>query len=118
MVGTCPTELLYRPDSLLRCDSLTTFDPWRERCSISHSLLAWTTGLSTGETVAGVAARAANTHGNDCNPDGRRRGTPLCCKEGRGRSAVPVVQNLLDFRKHFDEDFKSIGDLIKAAKIE
>jgi hypothetical protein len=38
-------------------------------------------------------------------------------KDGR-RSAVPVVQNLLDFRKHFDEDFKSIGDLIKAAKIE
>lgn len=33
---------------------------------------------------------------------------------------MPVVQNLPDLRKHFDEDFKSIGDFIKAAnaKIE
>ena len=45
-------------------------------------------------------------------------GTALCCKAGWGRPAVPVIQNLLDFRKHFDEDFKSIGDLIKAAKVE
>jgi hypothetical protein len=34
------------------------------------------------------------------------------------RSAVPVVQNLLDLCKHFDEDFKSIGDFIEAANVK
>lgn len=33
-------------------------------------------------------------------------------------SAVPVVQNLADLQKHWDEDFKSIGDLIKSANIK
>ena len=45
-------------------------------------------------------------------------GRRCVAKQDGGRSAVPVVQNLLDFRKRFDEDFKSIGYLIKAAKIE
>ncbi len=31
---------------------------------------------------------------------------------------MPVVRNLLDFRKRFYEDFKSIGYLIEAAQIE
>ena len=35
-----------------------------------------------------------------------------------GRSAVPVVQNLPDLRKHFDEDFKSISDFIKATNVK
>ena len=76
--------------------------------------LVCTTGRSTG----GVGARAANARDNDCNPDGRIRGTRCVAKQDGGRSAVPVVRNLLDFRKRFDEDFKSIGDLIEAAKIE
>jgi hypothetical protein len=42
-----------------------------------------------------------------------------CCKAAqRGRSAVPVVQNLPDLRKHFDEDFKSISDFIKATNVK
>ena len=34
------------------------------------------------------------------------------------RSAVPVVQNLPDLRKHFAEGFKRIGDSIDAADVE
>ena len=34
------------------------------------------------------------------------------------RSTVPVVQNLPDLRKHFDEDFKSIGDFTNAANVK
>jgi len=45
-------------------------------------------------------------------------GRRCVAKHDGGRSAVPIVQNLLDFRKHFDEDSKSVGYLIKAAKIE
>jgi tripartite-type tricarboxylate transporter receptor subunit TctC len=33
-------------------------------------------------------------------------------------SAVPVVQNLADLRKHYEDDFKSIEELIKAASIK
>ena len=33
-------------------------------------------------------------------------------------SAVPVIQNTADLRKHFENDFKTIGDLIKAANIK
>ena len=33
-------------------------------------------------------------------------------------SAVPVVQSTTDLRKHFEDDFKTIGDLIKAANIK
>ena len=33
-------------------------------------------------------------------------------------SAVPVVQNLPDLHKYFDENFKSIGDLMKAANVK
>ena len=33
-------------------------------------------------------------------------------------SAVPVVQKLDDLRRHFEDDFKTIGDLIKAADIK
>jgi len=33
-------------------------------------------------------------------------------------SAVPVVQNLPDLHKYFDENFNSIGDLMKAANVK
>ncbi len=33
-------------------------------------------------------------------------------------SAVPAIQKLDDLRKHFEDDFKAIGDLIKAADIK
>ena len=33
-------------------------------------------------------------------------------------SAVPAIQKLDDLRKHYEDDFKSIGDLIKAADIK
>jgi tripartite-type tricarboxylate transporter receptor subunit TctC len=33
-------------------------------------------------------------------------------------SAVPVAQSLADLQKHWDNDYKSIGDLITAAKIK
>jgi tripartite-type tricarboxylate transporter receptor subunit TctC len=33
-------------------------------------------------------------------------------------SAVPVIQNLADLQKHFDDDYKYIGDLIKSANIK
>jgi hypothetical protein len=49
-------------------------------------------------------------------PHHTRRNVVAAQHNGR-RPAVPFVQNLLDLRKHFDDDFKSIGDFIKAADV-
>ncbi|HEX4892132.1 MAG TPA: tripartite tricarboxylate transporter substrate binding protein [Hyphomicrobiaceae bacterium] len=44
--------------------------------------------------------------------------TPEMKETMQKASAVPVVQNLADLQKHFDDDYKYIGDLIKSANIK
>jgi tripartite-type tricarboxylate transporter receptor subunit TctC len=44
--------------------------------------------------------------------------TPAMKETMQKASAVPVVQKLADVKKHFEDDYKSIGDLITAAKIK
>jgi tripartite-type tricarboxylate transporter receptor subunit TctC len=44
--------------------------------------------------------------------------TPAMKATQEAASAVPVIQDLAALRKHFENDFKSIGELIKAANIK
>ena len=45
-------------------------------------------------------------------------GSPEMKAKLQASSAVPVVQSLADLQKHFDADYKSIGELIKSANIK